>query len=140
MPIMQPPDPQQNPGLAHLSAQVAKNPVQRQHIPRTAWRPNAPTPGTMSITRRRSKDARNGDYVIRVGAIVIESRLSTFIDSQGYPMCKICGHPYDHNGLPHTAYEADRAFHRKPPIRRGESLTGPDGRIYRWDGQIWYRL
>jgi len=50
--------------------------------------------------------------------------------------CKICGHPYDHNGTPHTAYEAERANAYKRPIGHGELLTGPDGNAYYWDQQI----
>jgi hypothetical protein len=48
--------------------------------------------------------------------------------------CKVCGHPYDHNGQPHTAAE-DRRRHRGQ-IPHGEALTGPDGNAYYWDQQV----
>jgi hypothetical protein len=104
------------------------NPVQ---IPRPALRRTIPL-GAMNIVRRRTQ--RGVDIVISVGGIHITQRNPT--DSYFY-RCRICGHPYDHNGTPHSAYQAERGKLRKGPIRTGEALTGPDGLVYFWDGKVW---
>lgn len=128
MPSMQYPPPQ--PANIHPS---------RQPPPRFRPGSYSAAPGTINITRKRRADHTNGDWWIKVGVINIERR-DTTINVNGYPICKVCGHPYDHNGDPHTVYEIKRHRQGKGPIQIGETITGPDGNIYRWDGKIWYRL
>lgn len=49
------------------------------------------------------------------------------------PPCKECGHPYDHNGKPHSSAFADLTRRGGGPTRNGELLTGPNGLPYRWN-------
>jgi hypothetical protein len=84
-----------------------------------------PEPGTIHIARKRGGPGVPATYHVRVGKIHITRR---HINTDApFRVCAICGHPYDHNGTPH----------RKGPTRRGESLTGPDGLMYIYDGAVW---
>lgn len=107
-------------------------------LPRPAWmRQRGPDEGSVNITRSRTTKP---GWHIRVGPIHIRNRISAAADYSPHFMCKVCGHPYDHNGTPHSAYEAERVRAGKRPIRDGETLTGPDGMTYRWNGYLWIKL
>lgn len=110
-------------------ASVSMPPNTPRPPPRRAFR--GPDPGTINITRRRSTDKLTNDWVIRAGPIHLRRR-HIDIEAAPYPICQICGHPYDHNGKPHTAAHTSTT-------KRGEAITGPDGNVYNWTGQVWIK-
>jgi hypothetical protein len=130
---------QHNPGGIHASMP----PPTPSGIPRPAPRRIArerAAPGTVNISRKRGGPGVPATFIINVGNIHIRNRISAAADYSIHYICRICGHPYDHNGIPHSQYEADRVRAGKLPIRDGETLTGPDGNIYRWNGYLWIKL